>query len=112
MTSTTQDYGAEFASWTACLQRLATALSGYHELDATVLRNGSAPCLAARNRASGLSETVTVSELRNRLTFLWSWDEPIGDADDPDSAARVIAYVLAVRGTEPAAHQPAPGEKL
>ena len=100
MTRTTRsmhDIGAR----AACLQRLATALSGYHELDVTIRESGPALFLAARNRVSGLSETITVTQLGDRLAFLWSWGEPISDADDPDSAAEAIAYVLAACGARP-----------
>lgn len=98
MTSTTQDYEADVGTRAACLQRLATALSGYHEIDVTVRQDGPAPCLAARNQVSGLSETVTVARLGNGLAYRWSWGEPIGDTSDPDGAAHAIAYVLAARG--------------
>lgn len=81
---------------TACLQRLATALSAYPDLQVTVREEGAALCLAARNSAiSSLSETVAITRLGDGLVFLWSWGEHIGDASDPDAAAHAIAYVLA-----------------
>lgn len=86
-----QDAGAR----AACLQRLATALSGYEDLQVTVRADGPAPCLAARNTAvPQLSETIWVTGASGRLAFTWSWGERIGDASDPDSAAHAIAYVL------------------
>lgn len=83
----------------ACLQRLATALSGYGDLEVTVREDGPAPCLAARNTTVPvLSETVAITRLGNGLVFLWSWGERIGNVSDPDAAALAIAYVLGARG--------------
>ena len=82
----------------ACLQRLATALSGYADLEVTVRADGPAPCLAARNSTAPLmSETITVSGSGGGRAYMWSWGRRIADASDPDSAARAIAYVLAAR---------------
>lgn len=93
-TESTQDKGAR----AACLERLATALSGYRDLDVTVRSDGPAPCLAARNTSAPLmSETVTVTGSGDGLAFVWSWGRRISDASDPDCAAQAIAYVLAVR---------------
>ena len=85
--------------WRAsCLQRLATALSGYPDLNVTVRADSPAPCLAVRNTAIPvLSETITVSATSDGLSYMWSWGRRIGDANDPDSAAQAIAYVLAAR---------------
>lgn len=83
----------------ACLQRLATALSGYTDLTVTVRADGPAPCLAVRNTAiPALSETITVSTCGDVLAYVWSWGKRISGASDPDSAAQAIAYVLAARG--------------
>jgi hypothetical protein len=85
----------------ACLQRLATALSAYPDLSVTVRAEGPAPCLAARNMTTPhLSETIAVTRLGDQLAYLWSWEERIGDASDPDSAAHAIAYVLHARGAQ------------
>ena len=82
-----------------CLQRLATALSGYGDLEVTVRDGGPAPCLAARNLAvPDLSEMVTVGQSGDGIAYMWSWGRCIGDASDPDSAAQAVAYVLAARG--------------
>lgn len=65
--------GPGTAARVACLQRLATALSGYHDLDVAVRADGPAPCLAVRNTAARLmSETVTVSASGDRLAYMWS----------------------------------------
>jgi hypothetical protein len=100
MTGLTQyDTGQGTATQAACLQRLATALSGYDDLDVQVRPNGPSPCLAACNTAAPLmAETVTVSASGDGLAFMWSWGQLIGDASDPDSAADAIAYVLEARG--------------
>lgn len=83
----------------ACLQRLATALLGYEDLQVTVRADGPAPCLAARNTAAPqLSETISVTGAGGSLAYTWSWGERIGDASDPGSAAHAIAYVLSARG--------------
>lgn len=80
----------------ACLQRLATALSGYGDLAVAVRADGPAPCLAVRNTTlPDLSESVTVTKFGHRLAFVWSWGERICDASAPDAAALAIAYVLA-----------------
>jgi hypothetical protein len=85
----------------ACLQRLATALTGYCDLSVTVRADGPAPCLAALNIAvPELSETVTVTRTGDDLAFLWSWGERIADASDPDSAAQAVAYVLSARDAQ------------
>jgi hypothetical protein len=84
---------------TACLQRLATALSGYPELSVTFRAAGPAPCLAVRNTAVPMmSETVAVDENADVLAFVWSWGARIGVTSDVDTAARAVAYVLAVTG--------------
>ena len=83
----------------ACLQRLATALSGYPDLDATVRAYDPAPCLAIRNSAvPALSETITVSTSGNDIAYMWSWGRRISDVGDPMSAAQAIAYVLSASG--------------
>lgn len=85
----------------ACLQRLATALSGYDDVEATVRPDGPAVCLAARNTAiPSLSETVAITRLGDGLVFMWSWGERISDASDPDGAALAIAYVLSARSAQ------------
>lgn len=101
MTSTTES-SRDIRARAACLQRLATALSGYHDLDVTVRAEGSVPCLAVHNTAATtLSETVTISATGDSLAYMWSWGERISDASDPDSAAQAIAYVLAAHGARP-----------
>lgn len=96
--SPTEPGGRDIRTRAACLQRLATALSGYSDLDVTVRPDGPAPCLAVRNTAAPLmSETVTVNESGDGPAFTWSWGRRISDASDPDSAAQAIAYVLAAR---------------
>lgn len=56
-----EDTGARIA----CQQRLATALSGYGDLEVAVRLEGPAPCLAARNTtAPDLAETVAISDSR------------------------------------------------
>ena len=90
---------------TACLQRLATALSAYSDIDVRVRTDGPAPYLAARNIDSRLSETVTVKRLDDGLAFLWSWGERIGDASDPDRVARSVAYVLAAASAQLTGHK-------
>ena len=93
----TQDAGAR----AACLQRLATALSGYSDLAVTVRADGPAPCLAARNtNFPDLSESVNVKQFGHRLAFVWSWGERICDASAPDAAALAIAYVLAAHDAQ------------
>ena len=82
----------------ACLERLATALSGYPDLEVRVRVDGPAPHLAARNTAVPvLSETVTAASARDGLAYFWSWGERIGDVSDPGAAAHALAYVLAAR---------------
>lgn len=98
MTSTTEPVCEDTGARTACLQRLATALSAYPDLSVTVRADGPVPCLATRNTAAPhLSETITVTEADGRLAFSWSWGERIGDASDPDAVAHAIAYVLQAR---------------
>lgn len=54
----------------AWLQRLATALSGYHDLNVTVRADDPEPCLAVRNTAvPAMSETVTVSGFGDGLAY-------------------------------------------
>ena len=85
----------------ACLQRLATALAGYPDLAAMVRAEGPAPYLAVRNTAAALmSETITVRPQGDELAYTWSWGVRICHASDPDTAAAVVAYVLAARGAE------------
>jgi hypothetical protein len=98
---TTATAGQDTKTRAACLQRLATALCGYPDLQVTVREEGPAPCLAARNTAvPHLSETVTVTEAGDRLAYTWSWGEPIAGTCDPGSAAHAIAYVLQARGAK------------
>ena len=86
-----QDVGAR----TACLQRLATALSAYPDLSVNVRTEGPAACITVFNAGvPQLSETIAVTRLGDQLAYLWSWGERIGDASDPDGAAHAIAYVL------------------
>lgn len=92
-----QDAGAR----AACLQQLATALSAYPDIEVRVRPDGPAPCLAARNWDSRLSETVAVTRLGDSLFYLWSWGDRIGDASHPDAAARSVAYVLSAVGARP-----------
>lgn len=83
----------------ACLERLATALSGYQELQVESRAEGPAPCLSVRNTdIPMMSETVAITENADGLAFVWSWGARIGGTSDVDAAARAIAYVLAVRG--------------
>lgn len=100
ITAVTQSHtGQDTAVRASCLQRLATALSGYRSLDVTVRPDGPAPCLAVRNTAAPLmSETVTVGASGDDLAYIWSWGAQIGDASDPDGAAHAIAHVLAAPG--------------
>lgn len=99
MTSMTEYPHPDTATRAACLERLATALSGYMDLDAAVRAEGPAPCLAVRNTAiPALSETITISASGDGLAYMWSWGRRIGDASDPGSAAHAIAYVLAACG--------------
>ena len=85
----------------ACLQRLATALAGFPDLDVSVRPDGPAPCLVARNTtAPALSETVAVTRLGESLTFTWSWGDRIASTSDVDGAALAIAYVLSARGAQ------------
>lgn len=97
MTSTTEHQS--HSTRVACLERLATALTGYGDLNATVRADGPAPCLAVRNTVAPLmSETVTVGRIGDGLVYRWSWWQRIGDAGDPASAAEAIAYVLEASG--------------
>lgn len=83
---------------TACLERLATALSAYPDLEVNIRADGPAPCLTARNSAVPvLSETVTVADAGDGPAYSWSWGRRIGDTSDPGTAAHAIAYVLAAR---------------
>lgn len=101
MTSTTESPERDTGARVACLQRLATALSGYSDLHVTVQADGPAPCLAARNTAAPcLAETVTVTRHGDTLAYTWSWGERISDASDTGDAAVAVAYVLSARGTE------------
>lgn len=99
MTRTTDTACHDAGVRAACLERLATALTGYEDLEVTVRAEGSAPCLVVRNTAiPAMSETIAVNRLGHGLAFLWSWGKRISDASDPDTAAQAIAYVLAARG--------------
>lgn len=89
---------ASAGAWAACLERLATALSGYPDLECSVRAEGPVPCLEARNTTVPvLSETVTVADTGDDLAYFWSWGRRIGDASAPGTAAHAIAYVLAAR---------------
>ncbi|HEY2577314.1 MAG TPA: hypothetical protein VGI74_13495 [Streptosporangiaceae bacterium] len=84
----------------AQLDRLATALSAYPDIQATVQRTGSGvPCLAVVNPAgSGLmSETVAVGRIGDDLFYFWSWGERITPVTRVEDAAQSIAYVLSSR---------------
>lgn len=101
-TSTAEPFRRGTAARAACLQRLATALSAYRDLDTTVRADCPAPCLAVRNTTAPLMcETVTVNGAGDGLTYMWSWGEQICDASDPDTAAQAIAYVLEANGARP-----------
>lgn len=89
-----QDGGAQ----AACLQRLATALSSYPDIEVRVRPDCPATWLAARNTVSGLSETVAITRIGDEFVFLWSWGERIGNASDADVTARSVAYVLSATG--------------
>ena len=92
---------------TACLERLATALSSYPDLEVNVRTDGPAPCLTTRNIAVPvLSETVTVADTGDGPAYLWSWGRRIGDTSDPGAAAHAIAYVLAARDAQLSAVAP------
>lgn len=83
----------------ACLERLATALAPYSDLDVGLQAQGPAPCLVARNTAiPALSETITASASGDGLAYMWSWGRRICDASDPETAVQAIAYVLAAHG--------------
>lgn len=98
VTSNGEAPAASAGAQAACLERLATALSGYPDLKVNVRADGPAPCLAARNIAVPvLSETVTVADTGDGLAYFWSWGRRIGGASDPEAAANAIAYVLAAR---------------
>ena len=104
MTTTVSGHSASdgTAARAACLQRLATALSGYPDLHAAIRAAGPAPCLAVRNTAAPMmSETITVGPSSNGLAYVWSWGKPIGGTSAPDRVAEVIAYVLAARNAQP-----------
>lgn len=106
MTRTTETPGHDAGPRAACLQRLATALAGYEDLEVTVRAEAPAPCLVVRNTAvPALSETIAVTRLGDGLAFLWSWGKRISDASAPDTAAQAIAYVLAARGAQLGAAQ-------
>lgn len=90
--------GEGTATRAACLQRLATALSAYPDMEAAVRAGGPDPCLAARNTSIPyMAETVTVIRHGDELAFTWSWGQRIGGTSDPDGAAQAIAYVLQAR---------------
>lgn len=98
MTTVTKYDGEDLATRATCLERLATALSGYSDLDLAIRANAPVPCLAVSNTAAPLmSETVTVSAAGDRLMYMWSWGKRIADVGDPDRAAEAIAYVLSAR---------------
>ena len=102
MMGTMQYESDDSATRAACLERLATAVCGYPDLEARVRADGPAPCLAVRNMTVPLmSETVTVSACRDGLAYMWSWGKRIGNASAPDLAAEAIAYVLAAAGARP-----------
>ena len=101
MMRTTEPPSQDAGTRAACLQRLATALAGYEDLEATVRAESPEPFLMVRNTAvPAMSETIAITRLGNGLVFLWSWGKRISDASDPDSAAHAIAYVLAARGAQ------------
>lgn len=84
-----------------CLERLAAALSGYADLVLAMRTGGPAPCLAVRNAAAPvMAETITVRGGGEGLAYRWSWGQRICDANDPDSAAQAVAYVLEARGAQ------------
>jgi hypothetical protein len=94
MTSTPATPGQEAGLRAECLERLATALSGFADLEIRIRPDGSPPWLAARNRVSRLSEIITVAPDRDGLVYVWSWGQRLAGVSDPGEAARSIAYVL------------------
>lgn len=82
----------------ACIERLATALSAYPDIDVKISTAGTVPFLTASNKSSPLmTETVAVSRRGDPLVYVWSWGERISDTGDPELAAKAIAYVLSSR---------------
>lgn len=70
----TAECGQDAGTRAMCLQRLATALCGYGDLNVAVRPDGPAPCLAVRNTAVPfMSETVSITRSGDGLTFAWSW---------------------------------------
>lgn len=85
---------------TECIERLATAVSAYPDLDVKIGTSGTAPFLTASNKSSPLmTETVAVSRRGDPGVYVWSWGERISDTGDPELAAKAIAYVLSSRSS-------------
>jgi hypothetical protein len=87
------------ATRAAQLDRLATALSAYPDITATVGRAAGVPCLAVVNPAGAglLSETVAVGRIGDDLFYFWSWGECITPVTRVEDAAKSIVYVLSSR---------------
>jgi hypothetical protein len=92
-------YGQPDATRAAQLDRLATALSAYPDITATVGQAQGVPCLAVVNPAGSglLSETVAVGRIGDDLFYFWSWGERITPVTKVEDAAKSIAYVLSSR---------------
>lgn len=87
----------------AQLNRLATALSAYPDITATVGQAGAGlPCLAVANPAGAglLSETVAVGRVGDEMYYFWSWGERITPVTRVEDAAKSIAYVLSSRAAQ------------
>jgi hypothetical protein len=95
-------YGQPDATRAAQLDRLATALSAYPDIQTAVRRTGGVPCLAVVNPAASglLSETVAVGRIGDDLFYFWSWGERITPVTKVEDAARSIAYVLSARDAQ------------
>ncbi len=95
-------YGQPDVTRAAQLDRLATALSSYPDITATVGQAGGVPCLAVVNPAGSglLSETVAVGRIGDDLFYFWSWGECITPVTRVEDAAQSIAYALSARGAQ------------
>jgi hypothetical protein len=81
---------AQDADPQAALERLAAALDPRDHITTLVTSHDRIPHLTIASRHADLAEDVYA----DRVSFWWSWAEPICAVDDPLTAAQKITSVL------------------
>jgi hypothetical protein len=91
------------ATATASLEKLATALSGYDNLSAKVVRHVvDPPYLRVVNReAPDLAEAITCGACDGKPVYLWSWNEQVGGGTLGEHAQQIAHVLRATPGPPP-----------